>query len=81
MVSNDIGGKLAKLLGLPEDVRWFEIRVAAGELVKVKCEYIQQRFEIGENSDFVTELAEYELVKREIPEPFFADGLRKNEHT
>jgi len=56
--------KLAIALGIPEYFQWFELRVAVDEIVSVKCEFLPEPFEIDDNGDIVSELAEYELVKK-----------------
>jgi hypothetical protein len=62
MTVHTLGPQLIALLGLPKHCVSFELRCAAGEIVKVKCEFYPEE---AEGIDLV--LAEYELVPRERP--------------
>jgi hypothetical protein len=62
--SDELGTKLIKALGLPENVERLEFVFKAGHPIRVICEsYIDK---LPDNTDqFVTQLSEYELHKVE----------------
>jgi len=55
-----IGADLIKALGLPRMTKSFTLRVAAGEIVTVSCEYYP------EDGGVVPALAVYDLVERDV---------------
>ena len=57
MTVHKLGSQLIALLGLPKHCVSFELRCAAGELVRVKCKFYPEEVE---GIDLV--LSEYELV-------------------
>ncbi|MFC0132019.1 hypothetical protein CR105_16005 [Massilia eurypsychrophila] len=57
IISHQIGKALCDALQLPKQTRSFVLRVEAGNVVTVECEYYPE-------GEFVTALAEYELVRR-----------------
>lgn len=59
MTFRTLGPQLIALLGLPKNVRSFELRCAVDEIVLVKCEYHP-----GDAFGIDTVLAEYEVVPR-----------------
>jgi hypothetical protein len=61
MTVYQLGPQLEALLGLPKNVRSFELRCAVNEIVTVKCEYYP------EITSIEAVLAEYELVPRTSP--------------
>jgi hypothetical protein len=65
VLGDKLGSVLIKALGLPENVRWFELRCAVGEIVTVKCEYVPDPPELDENDELITALAEYTLQEKE----------------
>ncbi|HJT63077.1 MAG TPA: hypothetical protein VJ797_15515 [Burkholderiales bacterium] len=56
---------LVKALGLPPNVRAFELRIKINELVLVKAEIIPQPPSVDELGQLVAVLKEYELHERE----------------
>jgi hypothetical protein len=67
VTSNDFGSALAKMLGLPGDVIWFELRCAVDDLVTVRCAYYPD-IDLDKNGKLETVLAEYKLTKKEADE-------------
>ncbi len=63
MTIRTLGPQLIALLGMPKNVRSFELRCAVDEIVVVKCEYYPELSDIG------AVLAEYELVPRTAGKP------------
>lgn len=59
--AQELGQKLCDALGLPKNVRWFELRVAVDEAVTVKCEYFPES-DGGELLESV--LAEYKVEQK-----------------
>jgi len=57
--------KLATALGLPKYWQWFTLHCPKEDLVTVECEYIVEPIEFDEGGDAITELAKYELRKKE----------------
>ena len=59
VVGQHLGG-LIKILGLPKNTTWFELRVATNEIVTIKCGYAP---EINDTNKGELEevLAEFEL--------------------
>jgi len=61
--ANDFGSQLIKILGLPKNTIWFELRCALDEFVSLKCEYYPDNLEVKKD-EIKKLLAEYELVKK-----------------
>ena len=57
--------KLAAALGLPRHWQWFTLHCPMEDLVTVECEYIPEPTKFDEGGDAITELAKYELKKKE----------------
>ena len=58
-VGQDLRG-LIKVLGLPKNTTWFELRVATNETVTIKCGYVPDINDTN-NGELEEVLAEYEL--------------------
>lgn len=56
--------RLAAALGIPKYFLWFELKVPNNDAVTVKCEFIPEPIKF-EDGDVITELAEYELVRKD----------------
>jgi hypothetical protein len=69
-----IGAKLAEVLGLPKNVKWMELRVAANETVSVKCEYLPEDVD---GNLLKAVFAEYELTEKKTASLSYADGDRQ----
>jgi hypothetical protein len=65
MLCHSLGPQLMKLLGVPAHCLSFELRVAAGEIVTVQCEYHPVDKD-GNAAAIGTLLGDYELVRREV---------------
>lgn len=64
---------LTELLGLPEHMRWFELRMHVREIATVRCEYYPQPYEVfrGEDGEkrLRTIVQEFEVTKVERRKP------------
>jgi hypothetical protein len=63
VAGQEIGKALIEALGLPKLTRSFELCCAVDEAVSVKCEYYPE----VDGQELVVSLAEYELVRRDVP--------------
>lgn len=61
---NEFGAMVINALGLPKHTRWFELRCAVGEKVKIKCKYFPDELDVGEDGKLITVLKEYELHEK-----------------
>jgi hypothetical protein len=64
-LGNQFGSDFGKLLGLPKNVVWFELRCAVNEAVTVKCAHYPDIPEIDDSGELVKLFSEYTLVKKE----------------
>ena len=55
---------LIKALGLPEHLKWFELRCEAQKAPTVRCEYYPS-FSLNDKGELQTALAEFELRPKE----------------
>lgn len=74
VIGQQIGQSLIDALGLPKNLISFELRVAANEVVSVRCEYLPDDLD---GAALQSAFAEYELVERSAPKeqtPFNFDA-------
>jgi hypothetical protein len=61
--SNDLGSELIKILGLPEDVIWFDIKFRVNDAVRIQGECFAPLGEPEIRESFKGVLKEYKFVK------------------
>ena len=55
---------LVDVLGLPKNIKSFEIKCSVDSLLTVKCEYIPENLDLDKDGKLITFLKEYVLVDK-----------------
>jgi len=61
VMSDDLGAKIVKILGMPKYTKEFSMNLKAGDVAIVECKFIlENNFD---QNEIINELAKYKIVK------------------